>query len=78
MELHQWLDQERGRALALCDSLGFKKAAVSLWRDNGVPIEHMEAIVAHTDGAVTVEAMVAHAVARRAANAAEKAAKEAA
>lgn len=69
MELHSWLDKERGRAIKLAETLGASKAAVSLWRQNGVPIEFMPAIVAHTDGAVTAADMVAHAVRCRQANA---------
>lgn len=60
---------ERGRSLALAESLGVQKAAVSLWRLNGVPIDHMATIVEITGGAVTVDAMVAHAVACRVKNA---------
>lgn len=74
MELHAWLDQERGRAIKLAESLGASKAAVSLWRQNGVPIEFMPAIVAHTEGSVTEADMVAHAIRCRQANAAAQAA----
>lgn len=68
MDLHTWLDLGRGRAAKLSAHLGASKAAVSLWRSNGVPIEFMPAIVAYTDGEVTTAAMVAHAVKCRAAN----------
>lgn len=74
MELHDWLDLERGRAVKLAESLGASKAAVSLWRQNGVPIEFMPDIVSHTAGAVTEADMVAHAIRRRTANAAQAAA----
>lgn len=63
MDLHTWLDAEAGRATALASSLGIGKAAVSFWRDGGVPLVHMERVASLTDGAVTVADMVEHAIA---------------
>jgi len=65
MDLHVWLDGEKGRAAALAEHLDVSRTAVSLWRDNGVPMPHMPAIVAFTGGKVTVEAMANHAIACR-------------
>lgn len=74
MDLHTWLDLERGRAVKLAEHLGAKKAAVSLWRQNGVPIEYMPRITEYTAGAVTESDMVAHAIRCREANATQAAA----
>ena len=62
MELHRWLDAEPGRATWLADNLGRSKTAVSLWRDEGVPMLLMKRIEELTEGAVTVAAMFDHAV----------------
>ena len=68
MNLHEWLDEESGRAKWLAEKLGAKPAAVSLWRDNGVPITYMVQIADLTACAVTVVDMVVHASHRRAEN----------
>lgn len=68
MELHTWLDkpENRGQAKALAEHLGVSAAAVSLWRDNGVPLDHMEAVSRFSKGAVKLKAMVDHALGCRA------------
>lgn len=65
MDLHTWLDEEEGRATTLAKVMGVSKAAVSLWREGGVPLIHMDRVSAHTGGAVRVSAMVDHAIACR-------------
>jgi hypothetical protein len=62
MELHTWLDDNPGRATWLADQLGCTKGAVSLWRDEGVPMLRMQRIEELTGGQVTVDAMFKHAV----------------
>ncbi len=65
MDLHAWLDQEKGRAAALAAHLGVSRTAVSLWRENGVPMGQMLGVVDFTQGEVTVADMAEHAVACR-------------
>lgn len=79
MELHTWLDlpENKGKATELAIQLGRTKGAVSLWREQGVPIVLFDAIVEFSGGAVTTDAMLKHAIACRQA-AAEKAAAKAA
>lgn len=64
MQLHQWLDlpQNRGRAAWLAEQLGCSKAAVSLWREVGVPLARIPRVADLTGGAVTQEAMLLHAM----------------
>ena len=71
MELHDWLDadENRGRAAWLAEQLGCSKAAVSLWRDQGVPMPRMAAISDLTAGAVTPDDMLRHALKCRTATA---------
>lgn len=61
MDLHRWLDQEPGRSARLADFLGCSKAAVSLWREKGVPMDRMRHASDFTDGQVTVDDMLRHA-----------------
>lgn len=72
MELHQWLDQPEnaGKAAWLADQLSITKAAVSFWRTEGVPLKHMARIAELTGGAVRIDDMARHAMARKAAKAA--------
>jgi hypothetical protein len=65
MELHQWLDAAPGRAAWLAQHLGRSKAAVSLWRDAGVPMDLMQQIADLSDGVVTIDAMLRHAWSQR-------------
>jgi hypothetical protein len=64
MELHQWLDQPEnaGKAVWLADQLARSKAAVSLWRTEGVPMPLMQRVADLCIG-VTVESMLKHALA---------------
>lgn len=73
MELHTWLDrpENKGRAVWIADQLGRSKAAVSLWRDEGVPLPLIPKIAALTFGAVTEDAMLRHAMERKGAKSAE-------
>lgn len=65
MELHQWLDQpdNEGKAAWLAGQLGRSKAAVSLWRTQGVPLPLMQRVSDLTEGAVSVDDMLRHAMA---------------
>lgn len=62
MELHQWLDlpENRGKSVWLADQLGCSKAAVSIWRQEGVPLARIPRIVELTAGAASAEAMLLH------------------
>lgn len=62
MDLHQWLDAEDGRATWLASALKRSKAAVSLWRRQGVPLPLIAKVAELTDGAVTEDAMLRHAL----------------
>lgn len=63
MDLHTWLDlpRNKGKAHWLSKQLGRSKAAVSLWRTEGVPLGLIPKVAALCDG-VTAEAMLAHAM----------------
>ena len=64
MELHAWLDipDNNGKASWLALQLVRSKTAVSLWRDQGVPLPLIPRVAELTDNAVTVEAMLLHAM----------------
>ena len=62
MDLHTWLDENKGRAAWLAEQLGRSKTAVSLWRDQGVPLPLIPRVAALTENAVTPEAMLMHAM----------------
>ena len=62
MDLHTWLDDDKGRAAWLAEQLGRSKTAVSLWRGQGVPMPLIPAIVDLTAGAVTDHEMLQHAL----------------
>lgn len=68
MDLHQWLDipRNRGKAQELAQHLGVHKTAVSLWRDNGVPLDRMAEVSRFSKGVVKIKDMVEHAMAARA------------
>lgn len=78
MNLHKWLDGETGRSKWLAEQLGVSRTAVSLWRDNGVPMEHWPRIVDLTDSAVHVLDLAEHAMNARQASAAQRSAAKAA
>ncbi len=65
MTLHEWLDASSGRATWLAERLGRSKAAVSLWRDCGVPLQLMERIAELSAGEVSVDAMLRHALEKK-------------
>lgn len=65
MELHKWLDANPGKAVWLAEKLGRSKGAVSIWRAEGVPMGLMPRIEELTEGAVTSDAMLRHALACR-------------
>lgn len=64
MELHEWLDkpENRGKAIWLADQLERSKTAVSLWRDEGVPLPLMPRIAELCPG-VSLDSMLRHALA---------------
>ena len=64
MDLHTWLDlpENRGKGVWLAEQLGRSNTAVSLWRDEGVPLPLIPRIEELTGGAVTREAMLHHAL----------------
>jgi hypothetical protein len=66
MDLHDWLDAESGRASKLAAALRRSKTAVSLWREAGVPLGLMPFIAEWTQGVVSEEEMLRHALRCRA------------
>lgn len=59
MRLETWLDAEAGRATALAAHFKVTRAAVSQWRENGVPRDKMIAVRSYTKGAVKLDEMFA-------------------
>lgn len=60
MDFATWLDAETGRSAALADHFNVSRSAVSQWRGNGVPAEHMQAVCAFSGGVVTIAGLVEH------------------
>lgn len=60
MTLPEWLDGERGRLVAMAAHFKVTMSAVTQWRLNGVPRDRMIGVRDFTDGAVSLEEMVAH------------------
>lgn len=58
MTLTDWLEAELGRSAALAKHMSVSPAAVSQWKKNGVPLDHMKSVRDFTGGAVTLEEMV--------------------
>lgn len=58
MNLIDWLAAEKGRTTALAAHFNVSPAAVSQWKQNGVPVGHMKSVRDFTGGAVTLEEMV--------------------
>lgn len=58
MDLITWLAAGKGRASALAQHFDVTPAAVSQWKQNGVPVRLMKAVRDFTGGAVTLEEMV--------------------
>lgn len=67
MDLHTWLDLpgNDGKAAWLAGELSRSRAAVSLWRESGVPLPLMPRIAQLSGGVVTVEAMLRHALSKK-------------
>lgn len=59
----EWLDAERGRSTALATHMGKSKAAITLWRTEGVPIPHIREVSAYSGNCVTVPELLDHALA---------------
>lgn len=53
-----WLDMERGRASAVAAHFGISISAVTQWRENGVPPQHMTTVRELTGGHVSLEEML--------------------
>ena len=70
MELHEWLDLpgNEGKATWLAAQLSRTKAAVSLWRESGVPLALIPRVAEVVGGQVTVDAMLKHAMRCRSAS----------
>ena len=58
MNLTAWLEAEKGRSAALAEHFGVSRAAVSQWKSNGVPLDHMKSVRDFTGWVVTLEEMV--------------------
>ena len=58
MNITDWLEAEKGRSAALAAHFGKTPAAISQWKNNGVPLGLMRGVSAFTAGAVSVEEMV--------------------
>lgn len=58
MNLHEWLATGKGRQSALAAHLGITVAAITQWRENGIPVVHMERIQRFTRRAVRLADMV--------------------
>ena len=80
VDLHTWLDrpENKGKAGWLAEQLDRTPAAVSFWRDSGVPLLMIERVAALIGPPVTFDAMLKHAMACKARVAAEKAAAQSA
>jgi DNA-binding transcriptional regulator YdaS (Cro superfamily) len=58
MKLTEWLDAEVGRLNKVAKKFDVTKSAVSQWRTNGVPKEHMLSLRDFTKGKVTLQEML--------------------
>ncbi len=70
-DLHAWLDlpENKGKATWLAEQLGCSKAAVSFWRDDGVPLHRIPEVAKLLEGRVSEAAMLRHAMACKVAKA---------
>lgn len=59
MTLHDWLNQEGGRASALAAHLKVSKSSISQYRRDGVPPKYWRAVVAFTRRQVTLDDLLA-------------------
>lgn len=64
MDLHTWLDkpENAGKAVWLAAQIKRSKTAVSLWREQGVPLPLMKQIAEVIGAEVTVTDMLKHAL----------------
>lgn len=60
MHFHEWLDEERGRAITVARHFDIGKSAVSQWRENGVPVDKMLPVQELSGGVVTLAEMLTH------------------
>ena len=60
MNIKSWLEEEKGRAMALSRHFGVTPSAVSQWKQNGVPRRLMRDVLAFTGGGVSLNDMVPH------------------
>lgn len=58
MNFSDWLDAEKGRGAVVAAHFGKTPSAISQWKTNGVPLEHMKEVRDLTGGAVSLEEMV--------------------
>ena len=58
MNINEWLDKEVGRSARLAEHFNRTPSAVTQWRTNGVPKEHMKAVRDFTRGEVTLDEML--------------------
>jgi hypothetical protein len=65
MNLHTWLDSEKGRTVWLAEKMGRTPAAVSFWRNNGVPLPLIPRVAELTGHAVTTDEMLRFAMEKR-------------
>ncbi len=59
MTFSEWIAAERGRLTLVAQRFGITKSAVSQWAANGVPVDRLVDVRDLTDGAVSIEEMVA-------------------
>ena len=58
MNLNEWLDGQPGRSTWLAEQLSVTKAAVSQWRDSGVPLYRIPRVAELTNNEVTEAEML--------------------
>lgn len=63
-DLHTWLDkpENKGKAAWLAEQLDRSKTAISLWRDEGVPLPLIPKIAALIGDDVSINEMLRHAM----------------
>lgn len=58
MKLNEWLDEKRGRVNTLASHFNITPGAITQWRTNGVPKQHMLAVKKLSKGRVKLEDML--------------------
>lgn len=58
MKLHDWLNEETGRASAMAAHFGVHRSFISQWRSGEIPVKYMRDVVSYTGGAVTLNDLV--------------------